>query len=275
MELIKNIIIEYLKHNKRLVVPKLGAFIVKQPSGIVRFSELMRTDDGVLRSLLMAYGVSSLEANGMIDRMVFEIRHAITIGEEYDIKGFGTFSPGENNNIIFRHDHEPIKVGGNIKPPIEALVIVQQRLRRNGVRPVHISAPASHSNKVSSRRATTEASQSEISITKPDNYLRGLNYDKTKGRKHSDESRSGGSRSRSRGRNGRRALPIAIVVILLAGIVVGAWYLWQHYLAVPIIDTIPTHDIEVRYSPADSLTTDSLIICSDTLCIEPNNTVIE
>lgn len=274
MELIKNIIIEYLKHNKRLVVPKLGAFIVKQPSGIVRFSELMRTDDGVLRSLLMAYGVSAIEANGMIDRMVFEIRHAINIGEEYDIKGFGSFRPGENNNIIFRHDHEPIKVGGNIKPPIEALVIVQQRLRRNGVRPVHISAPASQS-RGASRRVTPEALQSEISITKPDNYLRGLNYDKTKSRKHGDESRSGGSRSRSRSHNGRRVLTITIVGILLAAIVVGAWYLWQHYLAIPIAPATPTHDVEADYTPTDSLTTDSLTICCDTLSIKSNTTVIE
>ena len=49
MKLITNILIEYLKHNRRLVVPKLGAFIVKQPSGVIRFSELIRTDDGVLR----------------------------------------------------------------------------------------------------------------------------------------------------------------------------------------------------------------------------------
>ena len=274
MELITNIIIEYLKHNKRLVVPKLGAFIVKQPTGIVRFSELMRTDDGVLRSLLMAYGISNIEANGMIDRMVFEIRHAINIGEEYDIKGFGTFRPGENNNIIFRHDHEPIRVGGNIKPPIESLVIVQQRLRRNGVRPVSVATTKSNTS-TAPRRATVEASQSDISITKPDNYLRGLNYDKTKSRKHSEESRSGGSRSRSRGYNGRRTLPIAIVVIMLAAVVVGAWYMWQHYLAMPTASVTPTPVVEVRQQSADSLAIDSLTICCDTLVVEPNTIVIE
>ena len=53
MKLITNILSEYLKHNKRLVVPKLGAFIVKQPSGVIRFTELIRNDDGILRSLLM------------------------------------------------------------------------------------------------------------------------------------------------------------------------------------------------------------------------------
>ena len=54
MELLTNIIVEYLKHNKRLVVPRLGAFIVKQSNGVIVFSELMRNDDGVLHSLLTA-----------------------------------------------------------------------------------------------------------------------------------------------------------------------------------------------------------------------------
>ena len=76
MKLLTNIIGEYLKHNKRLVVPKLGTFIVKAQGGAILFSDLMRNDDGVLRSLLMAYGMKELEANGLIDRLVFEVRHA-------------------------------------------------------------------------------------------------------------------------------------------------------------------------------------------------------
>lgn len=44
--MIDSVIIEYLKHNRRLVVPKLGAFLVKEPDGAVVFSELLRGDDG-------------------------------------------------------------------------------------------------------------------------------------------------------------------------------------------------------------------------------------
>ena len=257
-------------------MPKLGAFIVKQPSGIVRFSELMRTDDGVLRSLLVAYGISSIEANGMIDRMVFEIRHAITVGEEFTIDGLGKFRGGDNNNILFRCEQEPLKVGGNIKPPIEALILAQQRLRRSGVRPVHISS-AAHSAP-QSRRATMEATPAETSITKPDNYLRGLNYEKTKGRKHSEDSRGGGSRSRNRNRrrNRGRILPIAVVVILLAATIIGAWYLWQRFLAIPqnIEPLVPDSSTSL-HNDIDSLVTDSLMIEADTLAFEPNNDVIE
>ena len=121
MELITNILIEYLKHNKRIVVPKLGAFIVKQPSGIIRFTDLIRNDDGVLRSLLIAYGISELEAIGKIDRFVFEIRHALSQGEKYNIADLGEFRTGENNTILFSHKSEPRVIGGSIKPPVEAL----------------------------------------------------------------------------------------------------------------------------------------------------------
>ena len=271
MELIKNIIIEYLKHNKRLVVPKLGAFIVKQPSGIVRFSELMRTDDGVLRSLLMAYGASSIEANGRIDRFVFEIRHAITVGQEYTIDGFGTFRRGENNNIIFRCEQEPLKVGGSIKPPVEALVLAQQRLRRSGVRPVRISSTPSDSKPPQSKRPVIEPVTTELSLSKPDNYLRGLNYEKTKGRKHSDESRNGSSH-----RRGKRALPTIIITLLLAATIVGAWLLWQHFSTLPedSVMLIP-HSAENSVVVPDSLIIDSIHIERDTLFVEANNNVIE
>ena len=119
MKLITNILIEYLKHNRRLVVPKLGAFIVKQPDGTIIFSELMRNDDGVLRSLLVAYGCNELAANGIIDRFVFEVRHNISHGTSYAIPNLGEFVAGENNTIRFKHKREPKVFGGTIKPPVE------------------------------------------------------------------------------------------------------------------------------------------------------------
>ena len=48
------IISQYLETHKRLVVPQLGAFIVKEPEHTVLFSELLKRDDGVLRGLLQA-----------------------------------------------------------------------------------------------------------------------------------------------------------------------------------------------------------------------------
>ena len=39
---------QYLGSHKRLVVPQLGTFIVKEPGVSIVFSELLKRDDGVL-----------------------------------------------------------------------------------------------------------------------------------------------------------------------------------------------------------------------------------
>lgn len=108
--MIDSIIIEYLKHNRRLVIPKLGAFLVKEPDGSVVFSELLRGDDGVLRGLIKARGVGDIEAAGVIDRFVFEVRHALDSGRVYKIGDFGVLRRGENGIISFRSARpEPVR----------------------------------------------------------------------------------------------------------------------------------------------------------------------
>lgn len=230
MELLTNIIVEYLKHNKRLVVPKLGAFIVKQPSGNVIFSELMRNDDGVLRSLLVAYGLNELKANGMIDRLVFEIRHAIGKGEGFAIGDFGEFSAGANNTIVFKQKREPKKIGGNIKPPVERLDAVKRK-RQQANRMEH-SGSAEHT-KVAKAEVRSEgsvrsmkrrrASESEnMVLTKPDAYLRGLKY-KNKKSKGGDDDYYG---SDKRGvALSKRYIIMGIVAIAIG---VAVWLLWSN-----------------------------------------------
>lgn len=95
------VLIKYLETHKRLVIPQLGAFLVKEPGVSIVFSELMKRDDGVLRSLLCAEGRSEVEAAGFIDRFVFEVRHAIESGSEYRLDDFGSMKPGPNGTIIF------------------------------------------------------------------------------------------------------------------------------------------------------------------------------
>ena len=73
---------QYLESHKRLVVPQLGTFIVKEPGVSIVFSELLKRDDGTLRRLLIDGGLSELEAAGEIDRFVFEVRHAVEHGAE-------------------------------------------------------------------------------------------------------------------------------------------------------------------------------------------------
>ena len=264
MELITNILIEYLKHNKRLVVPKLGVFIVKQQSGNIVFSDLMRNDDGVLRSLLVAYGIRELEATGMIDRFVFEIRHATSRGESFNIEGLGEFCPAENNTIKFKQKREPKVIGGRIKPPVEELNSQKERLKR---RTPQRNTDANDANgrkrnnarddKADQRRSKRrEEEDSNISMTRPDDYLRGLKYDKNKNRKRSEEM------SDSRGRG---VLHSVIIVLLIAaaafGIVWGLWQ-WTNGETIPITkhSSIQRHDIA-----RDDTVIDEEVIEADTL----------
>ena len=90
---------QYLGSHKRLVVPQLGTFIVKEPGVSIVFSELLKRDDGVLRGLLREAGVGELEAAGEIDRFVFEVRHAVQHGQEFRLDGFGVLRPGPNGTI--------------------------------------------------------------------------------------------------------------------------------------------------------------------------------
>lgn len=220
MEIITNIIVEYLKHNKRLCVPKLGTFIVKQSSGSIVFSDLMRGDDGVLRSLLMAAGMRELEANGAIDRFVFEIRHAVSVEGSTKIEGLGEFSANINNTITFTPVSQTRVIGGNIKPPVE---IIQRRMPpRQEVKPAPYAArPAATKSATRNTKSTTRNTKSEeetLTLGKPDAYLRGLKYDSRKNKKR--EEMGHGKRTHGGGKGW-------IIVLLLAIIIGGAAYiLW-------------------------------------------------
>ena len=232
MELITNILIEYLKHNKRIVVPKLGAFIVKQPSGIIRFTDLIRNDDGVLRSLLVAYGMNELEATGKIDRYVFEIRHAVNQGERYTIADLGEFRAGENNTILFNHTSEPKIIGGSIKPPVEALNIEKLKL---GLLTNAISLSEGIAKPQKPKDKVSTADSGKISSNKPDHYLRGLNYDDRK-KKHNE-----GRADKRKTPRGLSPLLLLLIVLMIACGGYGIWH-WlanrhiEPYIVEPIVE---------------------------------------
>lgn len=109
------IISQYLTAHKRIVVPQLGTFVVKDPGGCVLFSELLKRDDGVLRGLLHEQGMGELEAAGEIDRFVFEVRHAVEHGQEYRLDGFGAMKPGANGTIAFDYDPAPAETAADVE----------------------------------------------------------------------------------------------------------------------------------------------------------------
>ncbi|MFQ8596559.1 MAG: hypothetical protein ACLSAM_12630 [Alistipes onderdonkii] len=106
---------QYLGSHKRLVVPQLGTFIVKEP-GVTLFFGLLKRDDGVLRGLLREAGVGELEAAGEIDRFVFEVRHAAQHGQEFRLDGFGVLRPGPNGTIAFAYEPRPVQSAADAAP---------------------------------------------------------------------------------------------------------------------------------------------------------------
>lgn len=273
MELITNILIEYLKHNKRIVVPKLGAFIVKQQSGVVRFCDLMRNDDGVLRSLLVAYGMNELEANGKIDRFVFEIRHAIGQKQSFMLEGFGEFRAGDNNTITFIHSLEPRVIGGNIKPPLEILNIEKQKLQLSATQTKAQEERSTSEKRHKTKNRTEE--DSVLTLSKPDSYLRGLNYDDRK--KRSEERKD-------KRRKPMRVSPIAVilVIVIIAGVGYGGWRWYSDTSAnttpqprdYTVEEVIPTVvDSLMMATPADSLQY-APIDMADSLNVVTNQTTL-
>lgn len=277
VKLLTNIIGEYLKHNKRLVVPKLGTFIVKAQGGAILFSDLMRNDDGVLRSLLMAYGMKELEANGLIDRLVFEVRHATSRGESYTIEGLGDFTQGPNNTLTFRQKREKVVIGGNIKPPVETLVDEQRKIERVRQRREAESAPVQRKKqkelkeqkRESRRQAKVEEDDDIISMTKPDSYLRGLKYDQKKNKKR-DEDFMIPETQRHNGRN--------MLFMLVAAIIVGiaVWFVWQYLnsnytLTInsnnepTVAEAVELRDSTALVEPRDTVASDSVTLVNPSL----------
>lgn len=101
--MLDRIIISKLADGGRLVIPRLGTFFVREDGHIV-FSELLRSDDGVLRGLLVSRGVGESEAAGVVDRFVFEIRHAIDHNRPYRVGTLGILYRDERGIIRFSPD---------------------------------------------------------------------------------------------------------------------------------------------------------------------------
>lgn len=102
--MIVEIIAKYLESNKRLVVPNLGAFIVKVPQQTILFSNLIKGDDGMLRTQLAQRGVSELDAAALIDRFVFEVNYRLEHSGVCALSAFGVLRAAQNGTVAFTYD---------------------------------------------------------------------------------------------------------------------------------------------------------------------------
>ena len=196
---------QYLGSHKRLVVPQLGTFIVKEPGVSIVFSELLKRDDGVLRGLLREAGVGELEAAGEIDRFVFEVRHAAQHGQEFRLDGFGVLRPGPNGTIAFAYEPRPVQSAADAAPGAASVPA--------GTRP----APA---GQTPPKLPYSEPRVSPSAKMNPDPSVRGLRYGKPP--KNTDAYRYVDRVPR---RRADRFIWIAVIAALLAvaAIAFGLW----------------------------------------------------
>ncbi|MBO5983888.1 MAG: hypothetical protein J6P90_02575 [Rikenellaceae bacterium] len=102
--MIVEIIAKYLESNKRLVVPNLGAFIVKVPKQTILFSNLIKGDDGILRAQLVQRGMSELDAAALVDRFVFEVNYRLEHSGVCALAAFGVLRVATNGTVAFTYD---------------------------------------------------------------------------------------------------------------------------------------------------------------------------
>ena len=113
MNIVVDIIAEYLCSNRRLVVPTFGAFMVKE-NGERLFSDLFSEDDGVLVALLRGKGLSEMEAAIMLDRFIFEMRHELEQYGYYRLNTIGTLRVEPTTKIV------------KLYPPVQSEVPLQE-----------------------------------------------------------------------------------------------------------------------------------------------------
>ncbi|MBR5850609.1 MAG: hypothetical protein IKZ12_06075 [Alistipes sp.] len=210
------IIADYLQTNKRLVIPQLGALLVKEPTREILFSELMRRDDGVLRALLVADGMTELAAQGEIDRLVFEVRHAVEEGREYLLEGLGFFCAGPNATIAFRAgtplpaEQKPAPEPVKVEPVME---VVEPETKSASEPEVEVVEEAEEPH------LTTSAKMN------PAPYVKGLSYGKPP--KNTDAF-TYVDRPQRRGRvDAFLLVAILAVVIALGAIAYGYYHDWK------------------------------------------------
>lgn len=242
------VISKYLLTNKRLVVPNLGTFIVKTAGESVLFSNLMKSDDGVLRRLLVEQGISELEAAGLIDRFVFEVNYRLQSNGECPITGLGRMVAGANGSVSFEYNtsaegenlegdmpqRKAAEKSAAAKPVAEKAVEAQPQATEVAPKSEEVkpdaeseamsdkeSGDAPRSKKQISRATDTAEAARKV---RPEKYTKGLRYGK--GNKIVTGRETATSR---RSNKGDLIIKIAIFVALLAiaALLYGLYNDWQ------------------------------------------------
>ena len=223
--MIVELISKYLENNKRLVVPNLGAFIVKEAGRVVLFSNLIKGDDGVLRSLLVEAGVSEMETAAALDRFVFEVNFRLESTGECLLDGFGVLKSGVNGTVSFAY--KPAAKGevldGNVAPrEVQTAAQPKAKVEEKPTENIVESLPDNEDVEIDVVPRQKPAPRREVEVKRPQqreerrprsqsNYTEGLRYGK--GRKIVTGREGATSRKSSKS---DLIMKVAIVAALLA-----------------------------------------------------------
>lgn len=171
-----------------MVIPQLGAFLVKEPDRKIIFSSLLTRDDGTLRSLLREQGISEVEVSGILDRIIFDVRFALDNNQPFILEGLGIFSADPDGGLLFvecEKKPEPDPAQEEPSHPIEEAA-PETTPKTETIEPEPEPEPE-----------TIEPSKEsdEISIFEPDPDLEGLSYG---GNNKRSKRRSSPTRARRR-----------------------------------------------------------------------------
>lgn len=222
---------KYLESHKRLVVPQLGAFLVKEPERELVFTELLRRDDGILRGLLREAGLNEIETAGEIDRFVFEVRHAIEHGAEFRLGELGTLKAGNNATIVLVNGALPEPVAESnpadseepaVQPEAESTPSEQQEDAADTSKQT-TSKQTICPEKVTAAVETAFADPhiSNSAKRNPEPYVRGLKYGKPQ--KTTNAYRYIDRPVRRQGMDRFLLLAVIAAVIAVAAIAFGLW----------------------------------------------------
>lgn len=155
--MINKIIAEYLRTNKRLVVPHFGAFIRKENSEAIVFVPFLKKDDGVLQQLLVSeYGMDSADAQAVIDEYIAEIKESIAARGAYVIEGVGRLMTDSNGICYLELGAAPAQAAA-VRPSIRHPRSARPRSRHH--RPSRHGIRRFSSRRVRRKKPTNSAQQ--------------------------------------------------------------------------------------------------------------------
>ncbi|MFI3330828.1 MAG: hypothetical protein R3Y38_03405 [Rikenellaceae bacterium] len=105
--MLNSIIKNFFENGTRLVVADFGAFIKKQQTGEVVFTQLLTEDDGVLVGLVKKeYCLSELASRELVKKFVAQLRQQSLVTGSYTISGFGEFELTDSGLFVFHQEGE-------------------------------------------------------------------------------------------------------------------------------------------------------------------------